>query len=450
MIVEYQRKLESLPLLNEALEEIKGNLESANFYLFSGNEIVRGIMTTDDLRRFNVVQLQEADKEMSMLHWQLEQCKLGVQRNMNNAIELAMTKYEECNSLLPVPENRKVIVQILSFLPRSESVVAVSICRLWVSLKRKVVLKSARFCEIPMGISYKFWNMALVERELKLPSRYQNKLAVAHPQMYAKYLEKAIHNPAQDKELYQLIRKDVRRSTFDSGIGMNEAETRFAQASLEHVLMAYAEYDLDIGYCQGMTFIAATILVRLGFDEALSFEIFSRMMRIHRLREVFRPRLVGAKLRFDQLDNLISKNMTDLAELFAECGIEAHFYSPGWIMCLFTNHCGLSTSTVHRIIDIFITDGWKGLFRIILAIMELVRPMILEADKQNVLPIVMTIAKCITLENQNDIFQIAQRFKITDKYLASIEDANMQTASKKTCRDFLKRIICVTVMDTQE
>ena len=72
-----------------------------------------------------------------------------------------------------------------------------------------------------------------------------------------------------------------------------------------------------------MTFIAA-ILVRLEFDEALSFEVFANIVVVYGLHEVFLPGLIGTTIKSKQLDHLISK------------------------------HTGFIVSTVHRIADIFI------------------------------------------------------------------------------------------------
>ena len=74
--------------------------------------------------------------------------------------------------------------------------------------------------------------------------------------------------------------------------------------------------------------------------------------------------------------------------------------------------------------DIFIVDGWKGLFRIILAIIELIRPIIMKVDRLEVLPTIMTFAKQIHLNDENVIPQLAHRFKVTDRYLRSLESSD--------------------------
>lgn len=48
--------------------------------------------------------------------------------------------------------------------------------------------------------------------------------------------------------------------------------------SLFNVLACYAKMNPDVGYCQGMNFLAAMILIGVDFDELVAFTILTQLM----------------------------------------------------------------------------------------------------------------------------------------------------------------------------
>ena len=63
--------------------------------------------------------------------------------------------------------------------------------------------------------------------------------------------------------------------------------------SLTNLLEAYAVLDPEVGYCQGMNFVMALILIATEYNEPESFAIFIRIMLMHNWREVYLPNLLG-------------------------------------------------------------------------------------------------------------------------------------------------------------
>lgn len=43
--------------------------------------------------------------------------------------------------------------------------------------------------------------------------------------------------------------------------------------------MAYSKIDSEVGYTQGMNFLAAMILIGVKFEESIAFAIFDKVMR---------------------------------------------------------------------------------------------------------------------------------------------------------------------------
>ena len=67
---------------------------------------------------------------------------------------------------------------------------------------------------------------------------------------------------------------------------------RIGQTSLRRVLLRYAAVDEDVGYCQGMGFIAAILLTYMSEDEA--FWVFHRVLTRPSapLRLMYLPKLI--------------------------------------------------------------------------------------------------------------------------------------------------------------
>ncbi len=59
---------------------------------------------------------------------------------------------------------------------------------------------------------------------------------------------------------------EEKNTNLDNGDDLLHAKG--GQASLRRVLRAYSLYDIDVGYCQGMNFIAATLITFMEEEEA--------------------------------------------------------------------------------------------------------------------------------------------------------------------------------------
>lgn len=90
------------------------------------------------------------------------------------------------------------------------------------------------------------------------------------------------------------IEKDVTR-TFPNTKHFASEE---GQSSLRNVLRAYATYDTEVAYCQGMNFIAGLLLMYL--TEAESFAAMVVLMEERGLRGVFKKQLGLVQVRLCQ------------------------------------------------------------------------------------------------------------------------------------------------------
>lgn len=63
------------------------------------------------------------------------------------------------------------------------------------------------------------------------------------------------------------------------------------QKKLFYIMHAYSKYDPEVGYCQGMSFIAGLLL--LSLEPADAFALFTFVMKEVDMRELYKPGMAG-------------------------------------------------------------------------------------------------------------------------------------------------------------
>jgi hypothetical protein len=84
------------------------------------------------------------------------------------------------------------------------------------------------------------------------------------------------------------------------------------QKSLFNVLKAYSLHDLEVGYCQGMAFVAGLLLFFV--PEEVAFRLFCKLMDEEgiNLRRFYLPGLVGLKIELEKFDILMQTYLPNL------------------------------------------------------------------------------------------------------------------------------------------
>lgn len=140
------------------------------------------------------------------------------------------------------------------------------------------------------------------------------------------------------------IEKDVAR-TFPSTKRFNSEQ---GQSSLRNVLRAYAAYDPEIGYCQGMNFLSGLLLMFLP-TEAQAFGALVVIMQERGLQKFYSVDMSLLQVQLWQLGRLISHK---LAMHMESCGVLPVLYGASWLMTCFS--ADFPTSFSSRILDVML------------------------------------------------------------------------------------------------
>jgi Rab GTPase-activating protein 1 len=100
------------------------------------------------------------------------------------------------------------------------------------------------------------------------------------------------------------------------------------QDGLYKVSKAYAVYDSEVGYCQGLSFIAASLLLHMPEEEA--FCCLVALMYDYGLRDMYKMGFESLYLRLYQLNRLMKDQLPDLYEHFQKMGVETHMFASQW------------------------------------------------------------------------------------------------------------------------
>lgn len=162
------------------------------------------------------------------------------------------------------------------------------------------------------------------------------------------------------------------------------------QNQLYHVLYAYACHDQELGYCQGMGFLAALFLMYYTEEDAFYCLLSLLNNPKYDMRGLFLENFPLLNERFFQFDELLKQHFPKLQKHLADFDVTPQFYALPWFMSVFLYH-NVNFSITARIWDAYLSEGYKVVFRIGLAIMKEKRSEILKL--KNLESLVKTMQK---------------------------------------------------------
>ncbi|XP_031734069.1 TBC1 domain family member 12-like [Anarrhichthys ocellatus] len=145
---------------------------------------------------------------------------------------------------------------------------------------------------------------------------------------------------------------------------------------LHSVLGAYTCYRPDIGYVQGMSFIAAVLILNL--EEAEAFITFANLLNKPCQMAFFRVDHELMLKYFAAFEVFFEENLPRLFSHFQINNLTPDLYLIDWIFTLYSKSLPLDVAC--RVWDVFCRDGEESLFRTGLGILRLFEQVLLQMD----------------------------------------------------------------------
>ena len=196
----------------------------------------------------------------------------------------------------------------------------------------------------------------------------------------------------------KLIDEDVRRTfgVSKSKVSLDDEYKNDRMKKMEclrNVLRSYVCQNNNVGYCQGMDYVASFLLEQSKWNEAIAFSLLDLLMEERKLNDMFSIGLPGLQKRFHQFDVLMAMHAPDLTMHFEKEQIDSTMFATNWFMTLFTDYkllyvllVQLSVLTyiftnyqalifdfcrpkqvVVSIFDLFVVDGWPVIMSVALS-----------------------------------------------------------------------------------
>ena len=251
---------------------------------------------------------------------------------------------------------------------------------------------------------------------------WQNILGVA--KLKEKYDYRVILCNAHHPKIKNQIQLDMART-----VSANDENKEENKNKVANILYAVSEVNGDIQYCQGMNYIGKFLFEVFGEEEAL-------YLFVGLFENTEYPLIIGKNLQrlnifFYVFKRIISLFEPELASYLNSCGVDVNFFLPPWFITLFTgSHHYLqpnddNTKIILRIMDCFITFGWKAMMAIGCAVLHSYETTLINMNYDDMMQFLINdILKSdfFSSKNEDNIKAVLDNIKISKKLIKNIED----------------------------
>lgn len=176
------------------------------------------------------------------------------------------------------------------------------------------------------------------------------------------------------------IERDVTRTLPRHRLFDGQAGTAGRRA-LSNILCAFSAAEPEIGYCQGMNFVAAVLLIHLGSAHE-AFWMLLAMIDSYHFRHVFAPGVPLLPLRVFQFSGLAREHVPRLWRHLQAESFSLDIFAQQSVMTLFAY--SIDPDIIVYAWDAFFLLGWSAVFRIGLGLLASMEPTLLQMSVEHI------------------------------------------------------------------
>ncbi len=184
------------------------------------------------------------------------------------------------------------------------------------------------------------------------------------------------------------------------------------QAKLRRVLRAYSIYDSEVGYCQGMNFIAGMFITFVDEEEAFWLLVHVMCESPCRMRGLFSEGMTEAHQVLHVADRLIQQFHPRLARHFERQQIHITMFATQWLLTVYTS--SFPFDVVTRVWDTFLAEGWKVAYRVMLALLEWSHSQLMKMQFEEILNYIKEMPFEI---DSNDLLEAAFKIPLKKRHI---------------------------------
>ncbi|CAH9072770.1 unnamed protein product [Cuscuta epithymum] len=145
-------------------------------------------------------------------------------------------------------------------------------------------------------------------------------------------------------------------------------DTAEGHASLRRVLVGYSFRDSEVGYCQGLNYVAALLLLVLKTEEE-AFWMLAVLLENVLVSDCYTNNLSGCHVDQRVFKDLLTKNCPRLSSHLKTLEFDVSLVCTEWFLCLFAK--SFPSETTLRVWDVLFYEGAKVMFHVALAIFKM-------------------------------------------------------------------------------
>jgi len=196
--------------------------------------------------------------------------------------------------------------------------------------------------------------------------------------------------------------------------------------SLNNILKTLITLIPEQTYCQGMNFIGIFLLKILNQKEDDAFYFMVGLFKCTEYPQIFDDNLFQLNLYFNIFNQILSIFMPNLYFYLKANNIIPNYYLSSSFITLFTNYFNKDKklNLFIKIFDLFIIDGWKGIFNVLLEIMWTNEEKLLNLKNENLLYFLNgnLINDFLSNNNEYNCFELYSQRKISNKLINNLEN----------------------------
>ena len=209
------------------------------------------------------------------------------------------------------------------------------------------------------------------------------------------------------------INKDLNRTFYTEKYKIGNGKTM-----LNNILTAIAFIRPDIGYCQGMNFIAGS-LINFIDDEEKCFWIFLHFIDNLELKSLYLQKMPDYLIKLYQLNYFIKEYFPKLLPHLKINQINPDIFFSKWILTIFSNF--LPFETLYNVWDLFVLDKWKAIFKFSIIIVHYMKDELMNMDYFSFSSYVRNNGNINSLKFA-DLSKFYKDYKITNKKLMELRE----------------------------
>mmetsp|Transcript_43359 Transcript_43359/g.102048 ORF Transcript_43359/g.102048 Transcript_43359/m.102048 type:complete len:551 (+) Transcript_43359:82-1734(+) len=193
------------------------------------------------------------------------------------------------------------------------------------------------------------------------------------------------------------------------------------EAQLRDVLEAYVFYRPDVGYVQGMSYLAAMLL--LSMDTFQAFVALANLLHSHYFLSFFSMDMHEVRVRFSVFEILLERQLPDLYHTFFQLGVTTDVYLLNWLMTLFAK--SLPIDITSRIWDNYLMCGESFMIRTALGVLKWLSAQFVDQPFEDLM-VILTHLHTQEDIDEDELFECIASIKVTEEDFASVLEAEKE------------------------